>query len=79
MLLQTPRRGLLSAKLSSFTGPEEEEESEEEPDEKQQNLHTTKRDILYKHVRARTLPTLIQQAGYYHGRKRADYITMVAP
>lgn len=56
MLLQTPRRGLLSAKLSSFTGPEEEEESEEEPDEKQQNLHTTKRDILYQTCEGSSTP-----------------------
>lgn len=46
MLLQTPSRGLLSAKLSVFRGPEEEEESGEEADEKQNDLHTTKRNIL---------------------------------
>ena len=46
VLLQTPSRGLLSAKLSIFKGPKEEEESQEEADEKQNDLHTTKRDIL---------------------------------
>lgn len=44
--MQTPSRGLLSAKLSVFRGPEEEEESEKEADEKQSDLDTTKRDIL---------------------------------
>lgn len=46
MLLQTPSRGLLSAKLSVFRASEEEEESGEEADEKQNEQHTTKRDIL---------------------------------
>lgn len=46
VLLQTPSSGLLSAKLSVFRGPEEEEESQKEADEKQNDLHTTKRDIL---------------------------------
>lgn len=46
VLLQTPSRGLFSAKLSVFKGSEEVEESEEEADEKQKDQHTTKRDIL---------------------------------
>lgn len=44
VLLQTPSRGLFSAKMSAFRGSEVEEESEE--DEKQKDQHTTKRDIL---------------------------------
>lgn len=46
MLLQTPSKGLLSAKLSVFRGPKEEEESQKGADERQNDLHTTKRDIL---------------------------------
>ena len=46
MLLQTPSKGLFSAKLSIFKGPEEEEESKDEAADTQNGLHTTNTDIL---------------------------------
>lgn len=64
MLLQTPSRGRLSAKLSVFRGPGEEDEPEKEKDERQLSGHNKDVHSLNEHARLPLVPTTIQQAAY---------------